>query len=199
MDDDSGKNAERVLSEEERVLSEGERVLSEEDCVLSEGEEWAPSEEEWIMSEEDEETLDSSFDERKLSHSMKKYKAMKAQQYRKNMTKLTKQKVREQSRERQRRYREKIKLKQNVDPVKIEKQRRYWRDRKKIQRAKLTPKKKAELMRRELQRKINKMTPDELVNAIENTTPRKKKHLRNLGMLPSRCEKKGCVKKVKAQ
>jgi hypothetical protein len=81
-----------------------------------------------------------------------------------------------------RKYRQRQKQsgeKEKPSPAQRKKLRVKWRQAKRVQRAKLTPEKKAGAAKRSLQRKVNALSPKEFENLLLATTPRKKQYLKD--------------------
>ena len=104
--------------------------------------------------------------------------------YRLHMTPSQKEWAKMLARERMRKLRER----QKVNPPKLSskqkaKQRRRWRVQKRVQRARLTPVDKKLADRRSITKKLNALSPEDWESLVLNTTPRKKEHLVNKGIM----------------
>lgn len=101
---------------------------------------------------------------------------------------------RQQSKLRMRKHREKLRHeggnKQKLTSSQVRKQRAKWRKAKQRQRAILTPTKTMRKAQEALQRKIDKLSPEQFAQVLYRATPRKKKYLKTIGVYNSPQTKK---------
>jgi hypothetical protein len=100
------------------------------------------------------------------------------------MNEHQKERYKEKARIRMRRYRERKKFEspKRMSPAEKKKLRAQWREAKQKQRANLTPVRKTILAQKDLQRKMNALTPTQMKEMLLNTTPRKITYLKDEGL-----------------
>ena len=115
-----------------------------------------------------------------------------ARNYRRQMSEEKKAVIREQCKLRMRRLREKTRNlpKPQLTSQQVKRMRAKWREAKRRQREKTSPAAKEKAKFQALQRKVNKLSPQQFADVLMQTTPRKKEYLKRMGVFNSQNTKR---------
>ena len=140
------------------------------------------SDSEWLMSDTGEDESDTEVKQPKTPKPRVRNKARdrdRSRTYRATMSEDQKLRYKEKAKMRMRKYRLKHKESgQKPSPSVQRKLRVKWRNAKRHQREKMTPDMKAEAAKRNLQRRIDMLSPKDFEQVLLSTTPRKRQYLK---------------------